>query len=809
MAKAGGPKDRGFGRLILQYRAALGSALIVITLVMLYWAAHIKAATQFEDLFPAHHPNTELYRQYRDEYGGAQTLILMLRLKHGDIFNEKTLLAIQDMTREIDKLPGVNHNEVFSLASYRLLYARAVPGALISSPFMYPDVPKNQAGLDDLRNVVNSHREQLAGFVTPDSRGAMVIASFNDRALDYQTIFDGVQGIIDRNSDSNTSIYASGAVMFAAWGYHYLPRLMAIFVSSIALMIVLLFLSLGRRTGWWVPIITGLGSAVWGLGLVSLLRFNFDPIMLVIPLILTARDLGHGIQWQGRYYDELDRGDDKVLAIMATADSMIGPGIAVVLASIAGIIFIAVGDIPVLRQIGIGGALWLAASLLMVFIFQPILASFLPRPRVREGWARAANSLRSLYRAPAIWAQRLPGTPSSARIVVVALGLLVMVLGLASMGMTRLGYQVAGTPIYRQDAKINRDTAEISHFIPTNTGWVVFETPNYPDPASNIGTSTLRMGDDLAVYLRNRDDAVAVLDFATIAEMPMNSLLHYGYPKYLSIPTSDLMAAELWSFFFGASAPDEPRSYFAHSPAMTSACVRLLLPDHRQARLDRLRDDLDYFVAHRVTPDPALHKVKLRYLGGDAGLYQATDDVISHLNLANLALTLAAILIISSLMLRSATAGLIFAVAAVMANAIAFTYMNWRNIGLTADTIPLISLGIGLGINFAIYLVARIRDEASAGVSLPEAAELASRTTGACVFSTAIVIIGGIVPWVFSPMLFHNEMSLLLILLMVTNLAVGLLIVPSLMLWLCPRSLLRRGSEHGRATTPLDQAVSS
>jgi hypothetical protein len=370
---------------------------------------------------------------------------------------------------------------------------------------------------------------------------------------------------------------------------------------------------------------------------------------------------------------------------------------------------------------------------------------------------------------------------------------------------------VAGTPIYRPDAKVNLATAEISRFVPTNTGWVVFETPNYPDPASNIGTTTLRVEDDLATDLRSRGDAVAVLDFATIAEMPMNSLLHYGYPKYLSIPSSDLMAAELWSFFFGASAPDEPRSYFAHSPAMTSACVRLLLPDHSNARLTRLRDDLDYFVKHRVEVDPGLRHVRLRYVGGDAGLYQATDDVVGRLNLVNLGLTLTAILIICALMFRSIVAGIIFAVAAVMANAIAFTYMNLNDIGLTADTIPLISLGIGLGISFAIYIVARMRDEALTGLSLNDATEAALKSTGARVVSTFIVIIGGIVPWVFSPMLFHNEMSVLLILLMTTNLLAGTVIVPALIVWMRPRFMLkyaeiglsirREGGEIGRAAS--------
>jgi len=805
-------RGRGFGRWVLQYRAPIGAILVLLTLLMGYWASRIKASSEFEDLFPAHHPNTMLYREYRQEYGGAQTLVVMMRLKQGDIFNRKNLQAIQDMTRQIDALPGVNHNEVYSIASYRLLYARVVPGGLVSSPFMYPKVPDTQAGLDELRNVVHSHREQLAGFVTNDDRGAMILASFSDQALDYKTLFDDIQGMIDKYSDSNTTIYASGAVMFAAWGYHYLGRLTLIFWSSILLMIVLSFLSLGRRTGWWAPIITGLGSALWGLGCVSLLRYNFDPVMLVIPLILTARDLGHGIQWQGRYYDELDRCGEKIPAIAAATDAMLRPGIAIVIANIAGIIFIAIGDIPVLRQIGVGGALWLAASLPMVFVLQPIIMSYLPHPRVREGWTTMASALRRLYQSPAGWFEGLPITPGVGRTAAIALGVILMAVGIASLTRTRSGYQVAGTPIYRPDATVNLATAAISRFVPTNTGWVVFETPDYPNPTSNIGVTTLRVEDDLATYLRRRGDAVAVLDFATIAEMPMNSLLHYGYPKYVSIPSSDLMAANLWSFFFGASAPDAPRSYFAHSPAMTSACVRLLLPDHSNARLTRLRDDLDYFVKNRVEADPALSHVKLRYLGGDAGLYQATDDVVARLNLVNVGLALAAILIICTVMFRSIVAGIIFAVAAVMANAIAFTYMNFNDIGLTADTIPLISLGIGLGISFAIYIVARMRDEALTGLNLNDAAEAALRSTGARVVTTFIVIIGGIVPWVFSPMLFHYQMSVLLILLMVTNLLAGTVVVPALIVWTRPRFMLKCteiGMTNRREPSDLTHAASS
>jgi predicted RND superfamily exporter protein len=789
-------KAPGFGGFILWHRRGIGWVLILITLFMAYWAVHVPIATRFEDLFPANHPNTVLYRQLRQHYGGAQTLVLMLRVKNGDIFNFKTLHDIQDMTNEVNALPGVNHNEVFSLASYRVLYARALPGALVSTPFMFPKVPQNQAELDDLKTIVRTHREQLAAYVTPDLKGALVVASFNDLGVDYKAAFDAVQKLIQKHQDANTVIYASGAMMFAGWGYHYLARIQTIFLIAIALAIIILYLSLGQRSGWWAPLVTGIASAIWGLGFVSLMKFNFDPVMLVIPFVLTARDLSHGIQWHGRYYDELDRIEEKTEACIATANSMLAPGLLAVFANIAGIIFVGVSDVPVLRQIGIGGAVWLGASLALVFVGQPILVSYLARPQKRRSAAAGRQ-----HRPLVDWFARIPVTPGILRTALVAVGVIFIVVGIISARHALIGYQVPGTPIYRADAKINQDTAEIGKFVPTNLGWIVLVTPNYPDPRSSLGVATLRMEDDLATYLLERGNVVAVLPFATIATKPMNMLLHNGHPKYLAMPDSNQLSATLWSFFFGSSAPDEPQSFFAFSPAMTNACIRVLLPDHTYSRLTNLRNDIDTFVRERVATDPQLSQVKILYLGGDAGLYLATDDVISRLNFTNLLLVLAAIFVGCWIVFGSLSAGVLFVVACVMANFGAFVYMNYRSIGLTVDTISVISLSIGLGIDYGIYLVARIRDEASRGLPLETSISSALSSTGVWVLWTFAVMIGGIAPWVFSPLLFQNEMSELLILLMSANVIVGLLILPALIAWWRPRFITRYESSAGGQKT--------
>jgi uncharacterized protein len=799
-----GPKSsarsQGFGGFVLTYRKPIGAVLIAITVFMAYWAIHVPIATRFEDLFPSKDPNVLLYREYRRQYGGAQTLVLMLRVHHGDIFNMKTLEKIQDLTRKVDILPGVNHNEVFSLASYRVIYARAIPGALVSRPYMYPKLPKDQAELEDLKKTVMTHRDELAGYITGDMKGALIIAAFNEEGLDYKALFDAVQRLITQYQDSNTTIYATGAAMFAAWGYHYLARIALIFLVSVALMLVILYLALGRRTGWWAPIITGLCSTIWGLGFVGLMRFNFDPVMLVIPFILTARDLSHGIQWHGRFYDELDRNDDKMAACAATANLMLRPGLLAVLANVAGVVFLATGDIPLLKQIGYGGAVWLGSSLAMVFIFQPILMSYLPKPEV-YGWRfRAVEPNQPTTRPWLVnWLERIPVTPGIARNGIIVVGVGFMIFGIAASVRVPIGYQNPGTPIYRQDAKINQDTAEIGKFVPTNLGWVVVEAPNFPNPQNPIATRTLRMADDLASYLMNRGDVLAVLGFAEIASKPMNMLLHNGDPKYYALPDTDALSGTLWFFFFSGSAPDEVYTFFGRYPAVTSMSIRLLLEDHTYGRLQRLRSDLDTFFQQRVANDPSLSHVKVRYVGGDAGLYLATDSVVGRLNSVNLALTLAVIFLATALIFTSPVAGLLLVIAAVMGNFVAFLYMNYQVIGLTIDTIPVISLGIGLGINYAIYTVGRIRDEVRTGAQLDTAITTALQTTGEWVFATFLVMVGGMLPWVFSPLLFHNEMSVLLIILMVANLVVGLLILPGYIAWRRPRFVTRYASAEGRA----------
>jgi predicted RND superfamily exporter protein len=775
------------GDFVIRFRAIIGSILLAISAVAIYYCSQVTIRTNFDDFFPSYHPNVQLYQKWQ-RYGGAQTLSIMIQVRQGDVFNYSTLSKLQAIQRDVDKLPGVDHNEVLSIASYRVSFSETTPGSLTIKPFMFPDVPKTQDDIDALRKTVMANRANITQYVSADNKSALVTASFNERGLDYRQLFYQVRDIVNKYEDANNEIFVSGEPMVRGYGYYYTPVLIILFVTALAVMIFILWATGSQRSRWWAPIVTGTLSAIWGLGFVGLMRYDFDPVMLVIPFILTARDMSHGIQWQGRYHDELDRLGDKMAACAATTDFMLPPGLLSILADVSGIIFISFGGIPVLQHIALAGTVWLLGSLTMVFIFQPILMSYLGIPEIRHRRVRTGARGQSMQRVVdgLDWFVHIPTRSGTLRKVLLWGSAGFLIYGVVSGLDSKIGYSTPGTPLYKPTAKVNQDIAEVGKKFPLEDGWVILTTPSYPDRQSVLGPPVLRMMADLRAYLFNDPKVGQVVGFSGTVARPFNQMFHYGFPKYLANPESLEMSGNLWFLFLNGSAPGELERFISNR-ANNDACIRVLLRDHTYGTLNDIRAEIAKFVEERVAPDPNLSHIQVHFLAGIAGLYLAANDVLKQLDFLNISFVLGVVWLFCVISFRSFVAGFMFLFACVLANFGAFIYMNARGIGLTIDTIPVISLGIGLGVDYGIYMVSRIRDEVMGGMNVDDAIVLALKSTGVAVFNTFLVMIGGIIPWVFSPLLFHSEMSTLLIFLMATNMVAGVIILPCYLSWAHPK----------------------
>jgi uncharacterized protein len=339
--------------------------------------------------------------------------------------------------------------------------------------------------------------------------------------------------------------------------------------------------------------------------------------------------------------------------------------------------------------------------------------------------------------------------------------------------------------------------------------WVVLETPPYPNDQSTLGTSPLRMADDLRYYLRERDpNVIQVVSFSSDIEKPFNQMFHYGHPKFLRVPESTMLAGNLWYLYLSGTAPGEMERYIPNTEA-DATCVRVLLRNHTYDTLNTVLAEIDGFYKTRAQSDPTLAKVEVKMLGGIGGLYAAANQTLKRTDFYNLSLTLVAVGICCAFEFGSIWAGLLFIAASVLGNFGAFIYMNLRGLTLTIDTIPVVSLGIGLGIDYGIYTMAAIRDEVIRGKDLENAITTAMRGTGGAVLNTLFVMVGGLSIWTFSPVDFHVRMAQLLIFLMITNAITGVVILPSFVSAFRPRFINRFVTERERAPQPQYESVAS
>jgi predicted RND superfamily exporter protein len=805
-----------FGKIVLRFRAPIGILLVSITLFMGYWATRVQIGTRFVDFFPSYHHYVLLNNKFSRSFGGAEGLQIMLRVKQGDIFNRETLLKIKKLNQEMDSLPGVNHQEVFSLASYRVNYVQAQSGALVTQPYMFPDVPKTEQGIKALRNNVVAHWDALRQLVSADYKSAMVTGSFNDEAINYREFFNDVQRIVRENQDSNHQIFVAGEPMTRGWGYYYIWQIVAIILISLAVIVLIHYYGIRGVARWWAPLMTGSCSALWGMGFTGLIGYQLDPVMLVIPFILTARDVSHGIQWQRRFYSEIERSGGNVNdSVILTTNLMLPPGLVSILADIFGIIFVSFSGIPTLHHIALTGAVWVAASLTMVFVFQPIVMSYLPSPKLEKLKIEEemAGGLEGQLERGLEHLTEIPVRPGKFRTGILIAAAAFIVFGLVSGQRAAIGYRSVGTPLYKENAKVNKDIQEIAKNFPEDEAWVVLETPTYPSNQSALGSDPLRLADDFRYYLRERDpNVIQVVSFSSDIEKPFNQMFHYGHPKFLRVPESTELAGNLWYLYLSGSAPGEVERYLSDRQA-DAACLRVLLRNHTYDTLNQLLTEVAEFsrsqagvsitsaaqatlselpiIGAPVPPNPALNQVNVDMLGGIGGLYAAANQVLKYTDFFNLTLTLLAVGICCAFEFGSIVAGILFIAASVLANFGAFIYMNMRDLTLTIDTIPVVSLGIGLGIDYGIYTMAAIRDEVMRGKDLEDAIQTAIRTTGAAVLNTLFVMVGGLAVWMFSPIDFHTRMAQLLIFLMITNAITGVMILPSFVAAFRPRFIRR------------------
>ena len=354
--------------------------------------------TEFGDLLPYRHPFVQVHTKFANQFGGANNITIMVEVKNGTIFNKETLTKIFKMTQIIDILPGINHDQIDSIGHRSTRYMKMEGG-----------IDRHAAGdaarADDgqrrrrVRNIVH-YSESLHGIlVSLDDKAALIRANFFEGRVNYRQLFYDVDDkIITPFQDDNTTIWVAGEPRLYGWIYHYTSEVWYIFAGCTIFLWILLYAYFHDWRGALRPTLTGVMSAIWGLGVVHLIGFPMDPLSLVIPFFVTARSVSHSVQMHDRYYEEYHRHNwNKTQAIVAAFAELFEPTLSGIVTDALGMLVIVLIPVVILQRIAISASIWVAAIVISEFVLNPIIYYYLKAPEKENVLSREEGPFQTLH----------------------------------------------------------------------------------------------------------------------------------------------------------------------------------------------------------------------------------------------------------------------------------------------------------------------------------------------------------------------------------------------------------------------------
>lgn len=778
---------QNLARFIIRQRAAILVLFALVTVFFFYQCSRLTVRTDFNNLIPQKHPFIKVHNMIRGVFGGANQVLIMVQVRDGDIFNPETLEKIKWITQEVESIPGVDPNKIRSIASSKLKDFQFSSGAMSITAIMFPDVPKDEAGLRDLKDKIYSNPRYYGQYVSYDSKKALIMVDFFEEAVDYDRIFQELSRIRQEMEDANHIINIAGEPMHLGYINFYSSRVLRVIGFTVLAISIMLFIYYRSKRAVLVPLTAAAASAGWGLGFMSLVGFSLDPLILVLPFLIALMTARHSIQLVARYMEEFDNTRDTRKAAEYIIETMFMPGFTGILTDAVGIGLIALAAIPLLVNMAIVCIFWFIATVIMSLIITPLMLSCIP---ATEGFIRLAQRMRISPRADyrlrflALLGRWIPGR---GKWYVTAGTIVVTSVGLFFAGQMQVGDFFPGSSILWPFHRYNKDAFRITTSIPLLNPLYIIVEGNEGGYISQ--GPTLREINRFQRYLATHDRVM--FTYSIVNNLPgffMSS--NEDDPRWCHLPREDRVLSFICRRLVYAGAPGTWDRYIDMQDKYGNIVV--YCRDKMPATVASIVEHIEKYLAH--TPGPPGGTYLLA--GGAVGVQAAVRDVIADSQHLVLALALGAVFLLCTLTFKSFAAGLICTIPLAISNVLTFALMGAFHIGLTVNTFPVSSIGIGLGVDYGIYFIGRLLEERDRGCDLSTAVANALTTNGRSIIQIATTLTIGLGVWIFSPLKFQAEMGVLLAILLLLNMLGALLLIPAMLCIFKPKFAMPACTVH-------------
>ncbi len=769
-------------RLVFGARPWVIAVFLAITAAMAYSATHLKIDAGFTKLLPLKHPYMQTFVEYQSEFGGANRVLIALTVSEGDIFTPEFFAALKGATDDVFFIEGVDRSRVKSIFTPNVRFTEVVEDGIAGGNVVPADFQPTPEGLAQVReNILKAGI--LGRLVANDFSGAIISAQLleldpnNGQRLDFVKVARALETQIrDKYQSSDVNLSISGN--YSGFQVHIIGfakvigditegagRVVVFFAVAFLITALLVYLySMSLRVAL-VPLGCSLMAVIWQLGLLPLLGFGIDPMSILVPFLVFAIGVSHGVQMISAVGSEVYRGAGAYDACCASFRRLLIPGGIALASDTIGFVTILLIDIDIIQEMAITASLGVAVIILTNLILLPVLLSYLKvDERYRAKLRRRAEHSAKLWTRVAVVSKAGPAA------AVIGASLLLLGLGLWKGTNVAIGDLHSGVPELREDSRYNIDAEVITDRF--SVGVDVLSVIVEAGPEGCIDYDVMTLIDRFVWQMENLEGVQSVISLPTVAKV-INAGWNEGSPKWRVLPRNPQTLVQ-------STYPVDTSSGLLNKDCSVMP-VLIFTSDHKADTIRRIVNEVKaYDQAHSEGA------VRFRLATGNVGVMAATNEAVEAAQYPILGYVFGAIILLCLLTFRSVLGTLCIVLPLALVSLLAYALMNTLEIGLKVNTLPVVALGVGIGVDYGIYIYARFQSVLDDGYSIHEAYLRTLAITGSGVVFTGITLAIGVATWIFSPLKFQADMGILLTFMFLVNMLGAILLLPALAKWLLP-----------------------
>jgi predicted RND superfamily exporter protein len=755
---------------LMAWRKGLLLLFVLVTLGLGYSATHTQLDPGFNKQIPVRHEYMVNFLKFSRYFTGANRFLVSVRWKgEGDIYNAEYLETLRKVTDDVFFISGVSRPSVTSLFTANVRYIEITEEGFFGDVVVPPRFSGTPEDLAQVRSNTAASG-QVGRLVANDLKSAMVRADLQDtdpktgQPVSYVDIAKRLEEVRGKYNSPDIEINIVGFAKLVGDVVEGLNTVIGFFVVAFVITGLLLWLYSRSLRLTVVALLVALLPVVWLLGLLPLLGLGIDPMSILVPFLIFSIGVSHAVQMTNAWKQDVLAGSSSREAARLAFCKIFIPGSLALLMNALGFAVIMMIDIPIVHELGVTACIGVMLMIITNKLMLPVIISYLrlEPTLLRRAQARPAGRHRLWWRLSAL------AEPGPA-LGVFAVSLLLLAAGAWKARDLAVGDIGAGAPELRADSRYNQDNAKIinSYSIGLDVLSVFVQVKGVDEGC--LSPTVMRAVEAFDFRMRT---VTSVQSIQSVADMGKRVIAgnNEGNPRWAAIPGSPRGLSQ------GA------RAYMPDDGLVTDGCqqmqILVFLANHEGSTVSHVISEANRIIAEVSSPE-----VEFLLAGGNVGVMAASNEAVKRAEVIMLGALFGSVALFCWLTFLSIRAVLCIlvplAIVAILCNAL----MTLLGIGLKVATLPVMALGVGVGVDYGIYLYERIQHEMLRGANLREAFYEAMCQRGTAAVFTAVTMSIGVCTWAFAPLKFQADMGVLLSFMFLVNVLGAIFLLPALAAW--------------------------